>query len=161
MSYLSNLNSQLNSLTSRKSSIESSLRTYNQRKKDIENLIKNLTNTVDDSYGPVNKYGTNITDIIYAAVKGSSCSSNISTSVSSGKEEGSWSDGNVVTALNSLRSELSNVNRKINDLNSDLSSVNRQISSTKSAISAEKKRIADEKAKKAQEALKAALAGKK
>ena len=46
MSYLSNLNSQLNRLANQRSSIESSLRTYNQRKKDIESLIKNLTNTV-------------------------------------------------------------------------------------------------------------------
>lgn len=161
MSYLSNLNSQLNRLTGQKSSIESSLRTYNQRRKDIETLIKNLTNTVDDSYGTVNKYGTNITDIIYGAIKGSICSSNISSSVSSGKEKGSGSDGNVVTALNSLRNELNSVNRKINDLNSDLNSVNRQISSTKSAISSEKNRIAEEEARKRQEALIAALTGKK
>ncbi len=161
MNYLGNLNSQLNSLTSQKSSIESSLRTYNQRKKDIETLIKNLTNTVDDSYGSVNKYGTNITNIIYGAIEGSTCSSNISTAVSADKEKGSGSDGNVVTALNSLRSELSSVNRKINELNSDISSVNRQISSTKSAISSEKRRIAAEEAKKAQEALLYALTGKK
>lgn len=161
MSYLSNLNSQLNRLTNQKSGVESNLRKYNQRKKDIEALIKNLTNTVDDSYNSVNKYGANITNIIYSAIKGSVCSSNIASSVSSDMEKGSGSDGNVVTALNSLRSELSSVNRKINDLNSDLSSIKRQISSTKSAVSSEKRRIAEENARKAQEALKNVLSGKK
>lgn len=148
MSYLDNLNFQLSRLTSQKSSIESSLRTYNQRKKDIETLIKNLTNTVDGSYSSMNKYGTNITDIIYGAIKGSTCSAKISTSVSSDKEKDSGSDGNVTTALSFLRSELSSANQKINDLDSDLNNVNRQISSTKSAISTEKKRIAEEEAKK-------------
>lgn len=157
MSYLSNLNSQLNRLANQRSSIESSLRTYNQRKIDIESLIKNLTNTVDDSYGSVNKYGTTITDVIYGAIKGSKCSSNISSSVSSDKEKGSDSEGNVVSALNSLRSELSSINQRINNLNAELDSVNRQISSTRSAIYAEKRRIAEENARKAQEALRAAL----
>lgn len=157
MSYLSNLNSQLNRLASQRSSIESSLRTYNQRKIDIESLIKNLTNTVDDSYGSVNKYGTTITDVIYGAIKGSKCSSIISSSVSSDKEKGSDSEGNVVSALNSLRSELSSINQRINNLNAELGSVNRQISSTRSAIYAEKRRIAEENARKAQEALQAAL----
>lgn len=151
MSYLDNLNSQLNRLTTQKSGIESNLRTYNQRKKDIEGLIKNLTNTVDDSYSSVNKYGTKINDEIYGAIKGSKCSSTIASAVSAGKEKSSDSDGNVGTALNSLRTELNSVNRKIGALNNDLNNVNRQISNTKSAISAEKRRIAEENARKAAE----------
>lgn len=160
MSYLDNLNSQLSSLTSQTSSIEASLQTYNQRKKDIEAIIKNLINTVDGSYSSMNIFSAKITDMIYGAIKGSACSSNISASVSSDKEKGSSSDGDIATALSSLRSELSSVNQKINDLNSDIASVNRQINSTKSAISTEKKRIADEEAKEIQEALIAALTGK-
>ncbi len=161
MSYLSNLNSQLNRLTNQRSSIESSLRMYNQRKKDIEALIRNLTNTVDDSYGSVNKYSSRITDEIWDAIKGSTCSSNISASVSSDKEKGSDYDGNIVSALNSLRRELSSVNRRISDLNADLASIKQQISNKKSAIAIEKKRIAKENARKVQEALQVAFTGKK
>lgn len=150
MSYLSNLNSQLNQLTNQQAGIKSSLSTNKQRKKDLEGLIKSLTNTVDRAYGSVNKYATNITDEIYDAIKGSVCSSNIYSAVSSGKEKSSDSDGNVVTALNSLRNELNGVNTKIDNLNNDLSYVNRQISNTKSAISSEKRR-------KAKDALKSAF----
>ena len=156
MSYLDNLNGQLNRLKNQKMSIESDLRTYNQRKRDIEGLIRNLTNTVDDSYNSVNKYGTKITDEIYGAIKGSKCSSNIVSSVSSGKEKSSDFDGNIGTALSSLRNELNRINRKIDELNNDLRSTNQQISNTKSAISTEKRRVAVEKARAEAEKLRKA-----
>ena len=102
--------------------------------------------------GTVNKYGTNIINNISSAVSGSKCSGIIASAVSAGNEKGSGSDGNVVTALNDLKSELSRVSQKINDLDSDLIDTNNQISSTNAAISAEKSRLAAEAARKAAEA---------
>ena len=152
MSTLSSLNAKLSRLKAQKREIEADLRLYKKRKQDIEGLISGLSNTVDSKYGTVNKYGTNIINNISSAIQGSRCSGVIASAVSSGNEKGSNSDGNIVTALNDLKSELSRVNQKINDLNSDLTDTNNQISSTNAAISVEKKRLAAEAARKAAEA---------
>lgn len=152
MSVLNSLNVKLSQLKAKKREIEADLKLYRQRKKDVEELIRELINVVDNKYGTVNKYGTNIINNISSAVSGSKCLGTIASAVSVGNEKGSGSDGNVVTALNDLKSELSRVNQKINDLNSDLIDTNNQISSTNAAISAERSRLAAEAARKAAEA---------
>ncbi|MGN9055980.1 hypothetical protein ACTNA4_05845 [Bariatricus sp. HCP28S3_A7] len=151
MSTLSNLNSRLTNLNDQKNSLKSSLNIYNQRKKDIEGLIRTLTNVVDNNYGIVNRYASSIANNISGAIKGSGCVVSIETSVSDGKEKESSSDGNIVSALNGLRSELNQVNTKINNLNADLTSVNNQISNTRTDITNEKIRLAREAARKAEE----------
>lgn len=151
MSTLSNLNSRLKNLNVQKDSLKSSLNIYNQRKRDIEGLIRTLTNVVDNNYGAVNRYASSIANNISGAIKGSGCVVSIGTSVSDGKEKGSSSDGNIVSALNDLRSELNQVNTKINNLNADLTSVNNQVSNTRTDITNEKIRLAREAARKAEE----------
>lgn len=144
MSTLSNLESRLSRLKSQKKSIESNLSTYRDRKKDVEKIRDKLVDVVDDSYGGINKIVGNICDGVFGAIVGSLFGTNVNSSVTESKEKGSGSDSQVINALNDLRTELSNINKKINNWENDLASVKRQIDNTEREIREERKRKLEE-----------------
>lgn len=151
MSYLSSLYKNLSYMRSQKGNIESQLRTYDRRKAELEGLIRNLTNVSDSDYLSVNRYADQIVSSIPYALKGVQSAGAIGSAVSSGKESGSWGDGNVSNALNHLRQELHSVSNRINYLNSELHSVNSSISNTSNSIRYEERRAAEERRRQEEE----------
>lgn len=159
MSTLVNLNSQLNSLQTQKSSLAHKLNIYKKRKIEIERLIKNLTNIVDCDYENINKYEDKMGDNICNAFTGSGGPSYIGRIIFIDKEKSSSEDGNISGALSCLRTEIQSIDREIDCINSDLRRIDFKINDTKSEISTEKTKLAKEAAeaaaRKAEEARKA------
>lgn len=148
---LSSLNSSLNHWSNQVRSLNALIKKLKRRRSDLEEVLRNLKNTVTDNSSDVNNRIKSSASKIDSAIDYSGKNNILNAILAEKYERAIGTDNNLTSADGELKRELSSIDRQISDSESDLSTAKRRVSDIRADIEAEERRQREESARKAAE----------